>query len=390
MSQLLTIAQTADPSDGVQFRPAAYGADGIPEFLRDVIALANASVEGPRYLVTGVEIAGNNRRRYHDVGMDDFRGKPAYLELINEYIEPVMRVSYQPIAIDGTTVGVYEIAGCYDKPYMMRVDLSAKLRRGDAYARVHGHPVKLGRSQLQQMFEKRFRDSVSADRIEVGFPSDIIQKDLPLPVVDLSGLPSENARAKLKQLVDILAGSSGVSLTSTIGRLTHARLFGQDSEFRDMSADEILEEMQKVRDTHRDADNHYLYEEQASRVQLVVLNQGNELLENASLTLALPRLDGLYVADRLPLVPRDEGYVERSALETESYPPVSVKGDGIRISMLLGDIPGGAPAMVFESPLRLLGSTAIAGKRVAIRYRLSAGNLRTPATGKLRLLFAAA
>ena len=176
MDRLLKIARSATPETGVQFRPNTYGEDGLRAFLRDVLALANASVEGNRYIVVGVDFDAKGRKRTHAIDSDDFSGKPSYQSLANEYIEPPIRIRYKPVSFDGTRVGVFEIGDCQDRPYMMRVDFSEQLRRGDAYARVKDAAVKMGRRQLMELFERKFRDSVSAGDIEVGFPGDIIHK----------------------------------------------------------------------------------------------------------------------------------------------------------------------------------------------------------------------
>ena len=51
MDRLLKIARSATPKSGVQFRTQTYGSEGLRAFLRDVLALANASVDGNRYIV---------------------------------------------------------------------------------------------------------------------------------------------------------------------------------------------------------------------------------------------------------------------------------------------------------------------------------------------------
>ena len=66
---------------------------------------------------------------------------------------------------------------------MMRMDQSEKLRRGDAYVRRQDTIVKMGRRQLQELFERKFHDSVFGGRIEIGFPGEIIHKDLRIPTV---------------------------------------------------------------------------------------------------------------------------------------------------------------------------------------------------------------
>ena len=60
MNRLARIARSATPSTGVQFRASAYGKAGIEDFLRDVLAIANAAVDGPR-LVDRSSLVGSTR-----------------------------------------------------------------------------------------------------------------------------------------------------------------------------------------------------------------------------------------------------------------------------------------------------------------------------------------
>jgi predicted HTH transcriptional regulator len=190
MDRLQQIVSSAMPETAVQFRKDTYGQDGVRAFLLDVLALANASVEGNRYIVIGVHFDPKGRKCAVPVDAEDFSGKPSYQALANEYIEPPIRIRYKPVSLSGTRVGVFEIGDCQDRPYMMRIDYSEKLRRGDAYKRVKNATIKMGRRQLQELFEQKFRDSVSAGDIEVGFPGEIIHK----PFADAVGTCVKKAR----------------------------------------------------------------------------------------------------------------------------------------------------------------------------------------------------
>jgi len=93
------------------------------------------------------------------------------------------------------------------------------------------------------------------------------------------------------------------------------------------------------------------------------------------------------VAGRLPKLPRDDRFVDRTPAEQADYPAVTVRDNAISISVKLGDIPPGEPIEVFKTPLRLCIGSDLKGRRIGIQYSLFAQNLRSAATGKLRLLF---
>ena len=387
MNRLARIVRSATPSTTVQFRKTAYGDSGVEQFLRDILAIANASVEGTRYIITGVEFDRKDRKRMYGVDRDDFSGKPAYKSLVNDYIEPPIRIRYQPVTVEGERVGVYEIGDCQDRPYMMRIDYSETLRRGDAYARVKDSIVKMGRRQLQSLFEKKFQHAVSAANIEIGFPGEIIHKDLKVATHSFDKLPSLVASAKLHELVDAKSRVHASAANTMVARLTHARLFGTDSPYEERSTEEIMTEMRQLERRYQHHDNHFLFEEHGTLIQLVLLNQGKEELRDASLTLVMPNHNAFHVATQLPRVPRDEKFIERTPSEQSGYPAVSLRDDSIHASAKLGDIEPGEPMEVFDLPLRICVGDDLRGRRLGIQYSLFAQNLRAPAQGKLRLLF---
>ncbi len=388
MDRFTKIARSGSPGTGIQFRKQPYGTSDIQSYLCDVLALANASVNGPRFIVVGVDIDNRGQRRVHPVSDKDFSGKPAYVSLANDYIEPPLRIRHKSVSLDGKQVGVFEIGDSQDRPYMMRVDYSETLRRGDAYMRLDNAAVKLGRRQLQTLFEKKFRDSVSRNDIEVGFAGDIIHKSLQLPSCDLAQLPSAIAAGKLEQLAKVQMNSSDSGSTSVMARLVHARLYGSDDPYVSRTPDELMQEMAQIRDKYEDEDRQFLFETQAEKVQLVVANQGQEPIVDASIALVMPRDNDFYIADRLPKVVRNEKFVDRSPGETASYPTVSLLDESIHVTNKIGEIPVGEPIEVFRSPLRVCVGPGLKGRRFGVRYALHAKNLRSPVKGTLRLNFA--
>lgn len=273
---------------------------------------------------------------------------------------------------------------------MMRIDYSETLRRGDAYRRVNESIVKMGRRELQSQFEKNFRDAVSAANIEVGFSGDVIHKDRKVITWDLEKLPSAIAGAKLRELIEAKTNreSTGDGLyTTMVDRLTHARVFGSDDPYEARTVEELRAEMRQLERQYRDHDDDFLFEKHASNLQLVIFNQSDEPISDASLSLTLPSHEAFRVASQLPRTPQNGEFVERSMNEQADYPTVTYRGASIHVTAKLGDIPGGAPVDAFRTPLRLCVGSELKGRRVGIQYSLVARNLREPATGRLRLLF---
>lgn len=387
MNRLLKIARSATPGTGTQFRKQKYGSSGVRSFLRDVIAIANAPVDGPRYIIVGADFDSRGRKRVHPIDSDDFSGKPSYQSLANEFIEPPVRIKYKPVLVDGKRIGVFEIGDCQDRPYMMRIDYSETLRRGDAYVRVKDVAMKMGRRQLAELFERKFREAVAASDLEIGFPGEIIHKDLTLETCDLSQLPSAEASKKLDEMIRIQSNTRNTGSTTVMARLMHARLFGADDPYVTRSPDELMVEMQELRLKFRNEDNQFLFEDRSERLQMVVYNQGDEPIIDASLTIAMPNHNEFYVAESLPKILRGEKFSDRTPDEIAAYPSVILKDDSIKVTSKIGDIAVGEPVNVFGSPLRLCVGKELSGKRFGLRYTLQAKNLRAPAKGNLRIRF---
>ena len=387
MNSLAHIARSETPSTSIQFRRSAYGEAGIRDFLRDVLAMANAPVDGARYIIVGSAFDSSGTRRFEGVSDDDFSGKINYEALANSYIEPPIRIRYQPVIVNGKKLGAYEISDCQDRPYMMRIDHSETLRRGDAYVRANDKAIKMGRRQLQSLFEQKFREAVSSDSIEVGFPGEIIHKDRTVAVRDLNELPSAIAVSKLEEMLKIKSSVDARGSTTVLARLTHARLFGPDDPYEHRSREDILEEMRQVESRYVAQDSHYLYELSADHLQLVVYNQGEETIRDASVSIAIPNQEGFYVATELPPVLRKGEYAARTPAEQSTYPSVKLTDAAIQITGKVGDIEPGDQLEVFETPLRICAARKLAGRRFALQYALHAQNLRLPAKGRLRLLF---
>ena len=387
MDHLLNIARSGTPDNSVQYRRHAYGDDGIRSFLRDVLALANASVEGSRYIVVGVDFDDRGRKTAHSVDADDFAGKPSYQSLANEYIEPPVRIRYKPVSIEGKRVGIFEIGDCQDQPYMMRVDFDERLRRGDAYRRVNNSAIKMGRRQLMELFERKFRDSISAGDIEVGFPGEIIHKQYSIATCDLSDMPSALASRKLEEMLQIRRRSQNTGSTTMVARLTHARLYGTEGPYVDRSPEEMVAELKQIRGKFRNQDRNFLFNDRAQELQLVIYNQGEEQISDASISLVLPNHNDFYVADTLPRRLVHDRFVDRTPDEIADYPAVSLKDDAIHVSFAVGDIPAGEPVDAFAMPLRICVGNSLRGRRFGLRYAVEGQNLRAPARGQLKLEF---
>ena len=377
VAQLIDSAAAAS----IQYRRKAYGASGIREFLRDALAMANAPVKGPRHIIIGVDADSRGGKVVDAVSDEDFDHSPDYVLLAREHIEPAIDISYEATLVDGKQVGVFEIGDCRERPYMMRLGYSETLRLGDAYMRVDDTAVKLGRAQLQALFQQNFQTSVSADNVEIGFAGNTITKDFRLACRDLSQLPSSVATAKLEELMKAQAVQHAPGSTSMVARLAHARLYGSDEPYMSRSPEELILEMDQVGFKYAEQDKEFLFGAGAQTLQIQIRNHGSEPITDAKLVLLLPRDGEFLVTDRLPSRAGAASNVDIA------YPVVRLQDNVTRITQKIGTIPIGKTMDVFAEPLRIFAGNALRGRKFGIRYALNGQNLRTAAQGRLRMLF---
>ena len=167
--------------------------------------------------------------------------------------------------------------------------------------------------------------------IEIGFPGSIINKHHRIETCNLTRLPSAIAGSKLQELIDAKERVAASVANTAVARLTHARLFGSDSPYEERSTDEIIEEMQLMELQHRDQDQQFLFSERHQDLQIVVLNQGEEALQGASLKIAMPRHEAFHVADKLPKILKNDKLIARTPAEQADYPAVTLRDDSVQI-----------------------------------------------------------
>ena len=385
MRHLISIIESATPSPDTQLRSSAYGREGLRDFLIDVMAMANADVEGPRHLVVGVELDSAGRKKINGVDEEDFSGNPPYQRLAKDCIDPPVSLRYHRIPRGGKVVGVFEIADSQDRPYMMRVDQSETLRRGDAYQRVNGRPVKLGRAKLKSLFEANFKDAVSASHIEVGFPGEIIFKDLQIPTHSFEHLPSRVAAAKQRQMLDFKQKQKQGGAQADLARLNYARIFGSDAPYVDQSTATLVDQLEEVVKNYAQDDAGFLFQSNAHLLQVVAYNQGEEELRNPVFSIVLPNHPDLKVADELPLIKRDGKLVKYPSEQRALYPEVRRTRNAVKVTAKMDEILPGDISEVFRIPLRICAGEQLAGRKLGLVYSLGASNLREPAKGKLTL-----
>ncbi len=385
MNTLEKIVREGKEGEQVLFRRGAYTRQSQEELLRDVVSLANANVEGERVIILGVE-AGVHGATIFDIPREAIDGTHRYHGVIRDFIEPPLNMLARSLTVDGKHLVALILDDCQDKPYMMRADHSASLRRGDAWIRVKTENQRMGRRQLEAVFADRFAEALYTGKVEVGFDGNMLSQEMTVNTADAELLPSKDAKEKLTTLIEAKEQKGAIADENTfITRLTHARLFGADQPYQSHSVSELRKELDNLVERYRDHDDYFRFEQHGQKVNLALVNQSEQELKGASIALMVPRASKFLLARRAPVNPANELKARKVYDDESSYPTVSELEKAYQVTENLGNVAPGQSLLAFKEPLRLFADKSLAGQKVTLFYKLYGRNLRQPISGKLFL-----
>lgn len=385
MGQLEDLVRFESANSGLAFRERAYRADEQSDLLRDLIALANAAVTGPRFLFLGVADTPGGERRIVGLPPEDWSGLNNRLAAsIAAMIEPAPKLAARALELDGVLVGMLCLTACADPPYLLSVNATSELPAGGGWVRRGTKVAPLLRADLKRMFEAKTASTASGFALEVGFAGDSPQNEITLPVLELDALPSAVAAAKIRKLLEVQQDAkSALGRTATgLSRLMHAQLFGVDRGYVSHSDDSLRAQIGRTADEHRAADQHYTYELRAHKINFVVRNAGDKPLDDVTMHVKVPRIDAMGIADRI--------FAATGAVEDADYPLIRSGAHGFQIEGQLDALAPGDSRQIFRQPPRLWARAGAAGKTLPIAVTVHARELREPLRETLILRLVAA
>ena len=382
MSSLDQLVRLEVANSAVAFRARAYGADDRLELLRDLLGLANAAVEGSRYLILGVDDTVGGERKI--TGISDAAHAEAHglcTHLVNEFFDPPLPVRIEDLVVDGKKIVVVALLDCSGQPYLLKANASGSMRQGSGWIRQGAEYRRLVRSDFERIFEEKLLSRDTGVDIRIGFAGAMLQTALELPVMRLDELPSKLAGNRVRRMLAArqAAQSSPGEEISRIQRLVHAQVFGPDEVYRPNSTTTLVEMLDGTDEEFETADRYYAYEERSHKLNLDLENLGERVFEGGTLVLDLPRIDGVELAERI--WPSPDG----SRPVPEGYPALELGPRMIRLKTPVGPIQPGAKSTALRQPLRLCPREPAIGRTIPIAYSLHSKSLRAPLSGSLQI-----
>ncbi|HEX8392448.1 MAG TPA: ATP-binding protein [Longimicrobium sp.] len=370
----------------LDFKATQYLKPNYEALLKDLMAMANAPTSGDRYIIIGVRMNADGSRDFIGVEPEEFVDSATYHQLVAENIEPELAFDYIPYTFKGVKLGLLRIRDPDDAPYMMRKAYGQGLRHGDAFIRLGSHQRRLTRPDLDRIFQRRILQQASVN-VQVAFDGSDNPSLLRIPASSLAELPSQRAKRKI---LAILAGRERAQQNPGIG--LHSMAWGLGSigfpgptPYEGRSTEQLRKDLEKVEESYHEHDLYASFEQFAQKLNFVLLNNGTQYVEDASIRVLIQKEAGLAVASMIHREPPSAFSPLYMPVLFERYPKVESTETHYVVTADVGDLRHGIPSLAFEEPLRLVLGSKLVGQSIDIQVTVFGKQLPQPRNESLRL-----
>jgi len=362
-------------STALDFKLEQYKKPQYFSFVKDVLAMANANVTGSRFVIIGVEEKGEKREI---VGLKEKMDDAAiFQQIIHEYIEPDIELSYEPFEMDGMTFGVFEISNCTNQPYMMKKDYNypgkdaVALKKGDILIRKGSTQMRASRRDLDVMYAQQSEDHILKEQFDIVFKQSETKEftfNIPHTYIPPSAI-------KKHQIKKILANRSPTPKLSNEEKEFHLYSGYSFSSYEELDNIQLENELESIESSNREEDLYYFFKEFGTEMNFFMHNKGTRYIDDATVRIYIPQIEGIKVLKTFP--PRPHSGIEIFN-RSERYADVFVKDGSFIISTDFGNIKHHVPLVLFDKPPMIAVRETLAGKAIPLRFEITARNLPKP------------
>ena len=359
--------------------------------LKEVIGLANAEVEGPRYILFGVNPSGVEGSSVVGVSPEAMTQLKRSCRLVSAFVDPGLDLAFMFDSINGKLGGALEIDGCNFGPYFLAEDLSDELQRGACWRREGRDLVPIERSALMSggmaiaSEETPEPEQDAGDvHLSIGFESDAELDFLEVDVADTSDPPFSNESGGAGK-----TGQTPLDFTQTmVGKLLEKAAKRRESDSPedrpDSSPDTGATDSQALSmQVAESARKHYYLEERAARIEIFLRNHSSFDVNDLTVEIGFPRVPGFEIAHRLYPNPFDKS--SQQALRNLRYPEVSLKDQATIVSARIDSLSSASSCPLFRTPLRIAVGPESLGRKIALDYRVKDSTGQQLIAGRLKM-----
>jgi hypothetical protein len=383
MGNLRDLVAIGNAASALSFRERAYASGEQLELLCDIIALANADAPGARYLCLGVSDNPKLERTFPGLSQRTWdRITEVLPRLIEQAIEPQLRISVLEVMVGEALVGVISLEACSDQPYLFSRRVASLVSPGSGWIRCGTRQRPLLREDLQRIFEKKFSTPGVSTEIRVGFHGRVPREEITLPVLPLDAMPSTLAARRVEKILDARRLSKAVlGRTDTrIDRLVHAQVSNDAQAYHSHDTSSLRAMLCQIPREQASADEHYQFETRTHKLNLLVGNLTESALSDVHLVLKIPRVEGVGVVERI------HAAASQQVLLQERYPLVEVGPQAVTVQAEGIYVPKRATVDAFREPLRLFLREPVVGRTIPVSYSINGRGLSGAIRGTLRIL----
>ncbi|WP_303966483.1 ATP-binding protein [Sporosarcina ureae] len=371
----------------LDFKREQYNKEKYQDLLKDIMAMANAPIEGKRYIIVGVKEKTDGSKEFHSIPKDEIVDQATYQQIVRENIEPHINFSYYSIELDGNILGIIEIDKCDNPPYMMKKDYRA-LKKGECLIRRGSQQERMTRRDLEEILQFKSHTYFD-DKISIGFNKNFDQK-LTMKAVREYKLPSSEAKEKIESILKKRKKESKLIPNNHYERLglniTAFRSPFQNVPYEERTTEELEKNLKDVQETYRDDDWYYIGEEMSEKINFIMRNDGTKYLEDVSIEFKIP-IELVDVMDRVHSEPKsfyESLNVSNITSLSNNYYPNVIEEDGYYIiHENIGALKHHQDTEVFNEHLRVFFGQKSFNKSFTWSYTIYAKNLPTPIKGDL-------
>lgn len=354
-----SIIEFENENSGIDFKAIQYERNRYTELLKDIIAMANADIEGERLIVTGVKHKPDGSREIFPIENEKFIDSATYQQVMQENIEPDLKIQYDPYQYNGQLVGLLKVRECYDQPYMLKKDFG-KLKKGDCFIRKGTHQLKVSRADLDRIYTQKDKKYNFDDSIDIGFSDTNYKKEITISPIRNIELPSQRAAKKIRNLIkkkteEKASPTTHANLLSEQLKLAALRPLLGPTPYEDRSIDTLEQDLSQVEETYQDDDKYEFFELHSFHLNFDILNSAEEYIQDASVIIKIVNDESFIISDRILEKPDNSFIPKLPSINSviSNYPQVKQFGEIIQIFGEVGEVKHHLKSKLLSEDIRL-------------------------------------
>jgi hypothetical protein len=358
------------------------------ELVKEVIGLANADVEGPRYILFGVNPGAIDGSKVVGIKEDAAAALKKAHRVISAHIEPVVSLAFIFDKFNGKLAGALEIDGAGDGPFVPGEAFAADDTGTKTWVR-EGRELRvvdiseIGAANDDEAAgecpEEPEPEPIEIPPIDVGFNEEPDCAEIELAIPDTSNPPfaDEKKDAGSETSLTETLKSAVNTMTTKLVALARSGSKGDDD---DSSTDVV----KAAQDLITAAENHYYFEERALHLNFSVRNTGDHPVDDMHIEFGFPTIEDFEIADRIHVSPFDKS--SNAVNRNKDYPEVRRIDKGTLVRNRIGVLQPGAPTPALRCPVRMAVGPGAQMRKIAILYTLKRGE-EVVGEGRLKIRF---